>query len=397
MAKEIDKDTGWWTVKNNPLSMVGVFDYLGHQISSDLEPNKVYKVYRPAESLQESVDSWNNPPRPVILGHEMLGSDFSSTDDRPVQGVVTNVYFSPDDGKLYGDLTIYSDELKDAISDGTKDISLGYFCKYDKEPGIFNGQAYDFVQRDLRGNHVAVVPAGRCGSDVRVYDSKCAMDSLTVDPALFLRKNEETRIIQLDQTNLNKGQEMEKVDKREFIRKIMAIAAKPADEFEGGDTEKVDTIAKLLEKSEYAKSEAKDEQENAPEKKEGADKCGKDEDVDKRDFIRRIMAIAAKPASEFDGGDKEKVETIAKLLEKSEYSKSERGTGNDEANIPEILMYLKSLDEKLDRLLAKKVMDEESDKEKEKKEESKAQDAAVIVAEDAADTGEDAALLEYLK
>lgn len=407
MAKEIDAN-GFWFIKHNILSKEGVYPYLGSNIDSSLVPDKIYYVYRPASTLEAAVDSWNNPPKGIYSGHEMIGPEFTPSDDRPPQGVVTNVVY--EDGALFGDITVYSEALQKEIGDGTKELSLGYFCNYVKEAGIFNGQAYDYVQKDMRGNHVAVVPNGRCGSEVRVYDSKCTMDALDIPEEL--RKKTEDNIINDEQSNLTtKGQEMEKVDKREFIRKIMAIAAKPADEFEGGDTEKVETIAKLLEKSEYSKSESgKANDEDEEKKKDTEDKCGKDEDVDKREFIRKIMAIAAKPADEFDGGDKEKVETIAKLLEKSEYSKSERGTANDE-NIPEILMYLKSLDEKLDRLLAKKVMDEDKDSEEKKEEgkdeddkedkkdeeKSKAQDAAIVIAEDSdVDLSEDAALKAYL-
>ena len=406
MSKEVDAN-GFWFIKHNILSKEGVYPYLGSNIDSSLVPDKIYYVYRPASTLQEAVDSWNNPPKGIYSGHEMIGPEFTPSDERPPQGVVTNVVY--DNGALYGDITVYSEALQKEIGDGTKELSLGYFCNYVKEAGIFNGLAYDYVQKEMRGNHIAVVPNGRCGSEVRVYDAKCTMDALDIPEEL--RKNTEDNIITNDeQSNLTKGKEMEKVDKREFIRKIMAIAAKPADEFEGGDTEKVETIAKLLEKSEYSKSESgKANDEDEEKKKDTEDKCGKDEDVDKREFIRKIMAIAAKPADEFEGGDKEKVETIAKLLEKSEYSKSERGTAND-ANIPAILKRLSAMDEKLDALMAKseakdeeekkeeKESKDEDDKEKEKSEEkSKGEDAAIVIAEDAnVDLSEDAALKAYL-
>ena len=41
----------WPEIKGNPLSKVGVFPYLGKQIDSSLEPDKVYMVYRPEEEL----------------------------------------------------------------------------------------------------------------------------------------------------------------------------------------------------------------------------------------------------------------------------------------------------------------------------------------------------------
>lgn len=373
MAKEVDAN-GFWFIKHNILSKEGVYPYLGSNIDSSLVPDKIYYVYRPASTLAEAVDSWNNPPKGIYSGHEMIGPEFTPSDERPPQGVVTNVVY--EDGALFGDITVYSESLQKEIGDGTKELSLGYFCNYVKEAGIFNGQAYDYVQKEMRGNHIAVVPNGRCGSEVRVYDAKCTMDALDIPEEL--RKKTEDNIINDEHSNLTtKGQEMEKVDKREFIRKIMAIAAKPADEFEGGDKEKVETIAKLLEKSEYNKSESgKANDEDDDKKKETADKCGKDEEE-----------------------------------KKSEGPKAEGGTANDE-NIPAILRRLNAMDEKLDALMAKKeseakdedekkeekeTKDEDDKEDKKDEEKSKAEDAAIVIAEDSnVDLSEDAALKAYL-
>ena len=38
------------------------------------------------------------------------------------------------------------------------------------EPGIYDGESYDFVQRNIRGNHIALVKEGRSGPDVAVKD-----------------------------------------------------------------------------------------------------------------------------------------------------------------------------------------------------------------------------------
>lgn len=291
MAKEVDVN-GFWTVRHNPLSKVGVYDYLSQGVSDTIPANQMVKVYRSAETLRNAAAAWNN--KPVILNHEMLGEGFSDVDSRPAQGVITNVEFDETDGVLYGDITIWSEELKDAIKGGTKDISLGYRCTYTKESGVFDGQVYTWTQTEMEPNHVAVVESGRCGHGVRVYDAKdakCTMDSVDILGAEFtqeqpadgemLKTNPDSDTIDNEETTINKGKET-MADKREVIREIMAIAAKPNSDFEGGETEKIETIAKILEKSEYAKSEsgkADDEEEKAEEK--AADKCGKDEEESK--------------------------------------------------------------------------------------------------------------------
>ena len=269
MAKTVDKN-GFWFIPHNPISKVGIFDYLGSSISEECEPNKVYKVFRPGDTLLASVPTWDNPPKPFINDHEMLGEGFSKIDDRPVQGVISNPQY--EDGVLYADITVYSEALKDSIENGKKELSLGYFCKFEKQPGTYEGENYDYVQTNMVGNHIALVDAGRCGSDVKVFDRKWVMDSFDI-----ISKDEDLKKTE-DPANINDEQETETkddamADKREAIRKIMAIAAKPDSDFEGGEKEKIETIAKLLEESEYAKSEKGTANDEEAKKDDGEEKA----------------------------------------------------------------------------------------------------------------------------
>lgn len=167
MVKEVDTN-GFWRIRDNPLSKEGVFPYLGKQIDKSLIPDKIYWVYRPMSEISapETVESFNAAP--LIDEHEMIGEGWTPYDDRPAGGVVYNTHAK--DGKLYGDIRIYSEKLKDEIESGKKELSMGYECNYEPEKGVFEGKQYDFVQRNLRGNHIALVNRGRMGSDVRVYD-----------------------------------------------------------------------------------------------------------------------------------------------------------------------------------------------------------------------------------
>jgi len=49
-----------------------------------------------------------------------------------------------------------------------QEVSCGYVAEMDFTPGIWNGQAYDAVQRKIRYNHVAFVDRGRAGPEARV-------------------------------------------------------------------------------------------------------------------------------------------------------------------------------------------------------------------------------------
>ena len=61
------------------------------------------------------------------------------------------------------------------------------------------------------------------------------------------------------------------------------------------------------------------------------DECitGKTDDVDKRELIRDIVAIAVKPDTDFEGGEEEKFKTILKKAEELGYEPSETSASDD--------------------------------------------------------------------
>lgn len=167
---------GWFEVPRNPLSKAGVFAYRGATIKAP-DPNATYMVYRPAEEIgsPETVDSFRLMP--LVDNHTMLGSPsrngagYTPAEQKGVHGVLGDrIHFDHDLQTLFGNLKVFSTTLDRSIDDGKVDLSLGYKCKYDWTPGVFNGQAYDCVQRHIRGNHVASVDDGRMGDDVSVMD-----------------------------------------------------------------------------------------------------------------------------------------------------------------------------------------------------------------------------------
>lgn len=280
MTKVIDLN-GFWKIEDNPITKEGVFPYLGEQISPDLEPKKIYMVYRPASELTnpETIESFNGVP--FIDEHEMVGDGFTKYDQRPAGGVLFNP--KAENGILVGDFKIFSEKMKDDISNGKKELSLGYLCDYELKKGVWNGQYYDAVQKNIRGNHVALVDRGRMGSDVRVYDKAITMDALDIEIPTGVGSPKESgengSSTKIGVNNMAEKETMD-ADKREAIREVMAIANKPDSDFEGGEEEKIETIAKILEKSEYSKSEtgtADDEDPESEKDKKGEDKCGKDE------------------------------------------------------------------------------------------------------------------------
>ena len=364
MAKKVDTN-GYWYIKHNPISKEGVFPYLGHTISDDCEPNKIYKVYRPANTLADSVDTWDNPPKPFIDDHEMLGEGFTPIDDRPVQGIIYNPEFK--DGVLYADIAVYSEDLKQNIENGKKELSLGYFCKYKKERGVFKGEVYDYVQYDMVGNHIALVDAGRCGSDVKVFDHKCTMDSLDLgggfEEEMPLKKTAESAKIE------NENQ------RKETMAKYISVADAAEVLKEKLDEEKAKEIVDSLEEKADEEKKSEDEDETKEEKKESQDKCGKDEDEEKsesekktEDSIKELMSVV-----------KDMADDVKKLVaNKAQDEEEEKKESEDE-----------------DESESEKKESEDEDESEEEKKES--EDSAIFVFGADSAIQQDEALTDYLK
>lgn len=200
---------GYITIKKNPISKVGVFPYMGKNIDPALEPNKIYWVYRPAEELckPETIESFKHIP--IIDDHTMLGKGQTPAERKGVDGV-TGGNVIQEGEYLYADLHIYSDTLKRKIDQsGKKDLSIGYRVgQWEPANGLFNGQPYDFIQRGLRGNHVALVQEGRSGKDVSVMDHTITYDHMDIGDSMPLEKGSSEKVISHNiETEINAGKD----------------------------------------------------------------------------------------------------------------------------------------------------------------------------------------------
>jgi len=64
-----------------------------------------------------------------------------------------------------------------AVEGGVREISNGYFCDIEEKSGVYNGERFDAIQRNIRGNHVAIVSEGRAGPEasIRMDESGAVM------------------------------------------------------------------------------------------------------------------------------------------------------------------------------------------------------------------------------
>lgn len=280
-AREYDTN-GWFEVKDNPLSLVGVFPYLGRSIDPDANPEKLFNVYRPAKELaaEECLESFKLLP--WVDDHTMLGSEeegLTPAERKGVQGVIgQDVYFDAEDGDgaLKGNIKVFSDAMASLIANGKKELSCGYRCRYEYAPGSFKGQAYDYVQRDIRGNHLALVDNGRMGPDVAVLDHF----SFTIDSKEFTPMAKQTETKASDAEAIKQYVELRPA----LLTMIAAMdaAAKVKDKDDDEEEEKKDDAKDESEEEEEEKaSDKKGKDESESEKKD--DEEAKDDDEEKED------------------------------------------------------------------------------------------------------------------
>ena len=173
MSKRVVDINGWITIKDNPILKAGIFPYLGSEIGQG-EPLRVYKVLRSEEELSkpEAIKSFELVP--LINEHFVLGELGTDTDDKSIDGIVgESIYFEAP--YLKSNIKVFGKHIKKLIEVGKIELSAGYSCKYIP---VENNPDYDFIQTDIRANHLALVEAGRNGSDVAVQDAlKFTLDS----------------------------------------------------------------------------------------------------------------------------------------------------------------------------------------------------------------------------
>lgn len=164
ISKNIDEHTGFLTL-NAVISRVGVHDYYGMELDDSLDPFKVYGVFRPPEEVfaKDSVNSFVNCPATDDHPSEMVTTDNAG---RYIKGSISTV--SEDGDHLTSVMTITDTSLIRKITDGKVELSVGYTNELVKQTGEHNGKSYDFIQTNIKANHVAVVDRGRCGASCKL-------------------------------------------------------------------------------------------------------------------------------------------------------------------------------------------------------------------------------------
>ena len=332
-VRSVDEN-GFLHVKISPLTRVQVAPYYGKEIpgwrSLGLDPDKIYKGYRPESELKKATTIESINGIPIQLRHHPDFAEDPAKDTRIGATGTDGKYASP---YLMNSLHFFDKKARDLIeSEALRELSLAYRYKPDFTPGkTEDGQEYDFIMRDISGNHLALVEQGRAGHEVLVYDSKRS-----------------------------------DMDREEIANLVQDALDKKLSGILGAFTKLAERVDKYVEKNTEpeAETEKVDETEEVISDKCAADKCGtkakkpvKDEKLvdEEGEEVEEIEDLSDTELPEVKQKDKKKAEKVKAESEE---------VITDEETEEEVEEDIEESDEELEKKGLKKVKDEEKPEKK---------------------------------
>ena len=184
---------GYRIYKNVPIARTGSQQYIGREIKKNpgykpewgITDNEMVTVYRPIEEVTapETLASFEgksvldeHPADPQILVDaldEYEGVSKGHGQNVRIGEKITEGEFAGET-PLLADLHVKHPDLNVKVDNGVRDVSCGYTFRLGKD------EAGRYIMTQIRGNHIAIVPKGRAGSDVGIKDAKPESDTILV-------------------------------------------------------------------------------------------------------------------------------------------------------------------------------------------------------------------------
>ena len=158
-----DTPEGYLICRDVPIARTGEMTYQAAELQLDGDPGRLVTVYRDEADVFDPAALASFEGKDVTSGHpaESVGPTNHAAYSK---GHVQNV--RRESGYVMADLLIKDAALISDIRNGiVREVSCGYNCVYEPLP---DGR---YRQKEIRGNHVAVVPRGRAGREVAIKDS----------------------------------------------------------------------------------------------------------------------------------------------------------------------------------------------------------------------------------
>lgn len=168
------------------VSKAGTQKYLRKELGLDGDPNASVTVYRPADEVfsADSLASFDGADITVMHPGELVNAkNYRKTSVGLIRGPGRQ-----DGDFVTADLVVKDLDAIKMINDrGYVELSAGYTAEYEHSPGTTDdGIQYDYIQRNIRINHAALLPAGvaRAGRQARIFDNQPkgnTMSKITLD------------------------------------------------------------------------------------------------------------------------------------------------------------------------------------------------------------------------
>ncbi len=213
--RKIDSN-GFLHVALSNISKECVNPYYGYEIPNfemlGLEKNKIYYAYRRADELEKAAHTFNGLP--LLRGHYIEHAKNPQKEHR-VGSLGTECVFNMP--YLQNSLIVTDEEAIKKIETGERvELSAAYAYVPVFESGSFEGQNYDFIMTQIKGNHVALVEEGRAGPDIVVSDEKISTEAKkeTIDSDELEMKNS-SDIVKFSKENKGNSLEVFKSEQAE--------------------------------------------------------------------------------------------------------------------------------------------------------------------------------------
>lgn len=146
-------------MRDSPIvARTGVYEYRNPD-------GTIRREYRPADEVfaSDALNSFRG--KPITVLHPKKGKITAANAFGTAIGSILSDGYPKDEKYVACDIVIFA---PDKIGKH-RELSLGYRCDCEETPGVSpDGQAYDAIQRNIRINHLAVVPVARAGMKARL-------------------------------------------------------------------------------------------------------------------------------------------------------------------------------------------------------------------------------------
>jgi hypothetical protein len=255
---------GFLLCRDVAIARTGTMLYAASEVPVEGGPDGIVRIERSPEEVFRDATIASFLGKPVTLNHpteDVTPANWASL----AKGTTYNVRrgVGLDDDFLIADLLITDGEAIQQVRDGLREVSCGYDAGYEQtEPG--RG-----VQREIIGNHVALVEKGRCGSRCAIGDQIMAEKKKTCDKKQTWKDRILAAFKARDEAELETALE-EALDEETVPNDPMAKFSADMARFSDGFTrveDKLTTIDSRLTALETKDAKAKDEDEEEEKKK----------------------------------------------------------------------------------------------------------------------------------